>query len=668
MRSSTVGYRPHPSSTEPPADGVVPGSTPASSGHVAALDGLRGIAVAAVVAYHLRPEWVPGGFLGVDLFFVLSGYLITSLLLEERAATGRIDLRGFAGRRLRRLLPAMVLVVVAVTLDAALHGSHAQVEQTRRHALAALGYVANWVFIADGDSYFSWVVEPSTLRHVWSLAIEEQFYLVWPVTVWGAHRLGGRRGVGIVAGVVVVASAWWMAARFTGGDPARVYYGTDTRAFEPLLGALLAVLLPLRATAPRWVRGWGAVAFTVWVGAVVIVDDTWTGFYEGGALVLAGAAGLVVLGAASPGRFAESLSRRPLVALGAISYGVYLWHWPVLIVVRRADWPAIPSDAAIVLVTLVLATVSARVVERPVREGRGVASSFVGGWRPVGAAVVTMVSVGAWVVVTTALVPHRGLTTEEAIASLVADGPATVVLLGDSSGWTLGGGEIGLDTRHGPFVSPFDGERIALVNMARKGYRLVPGATTDVGGVRPRSDRDVESEQWWREVVADVEPDVVVVVLGLSDLQSRDVDGRPVAFGSPAFDRAFLESASALFDDLTPHAPVVLLTTPPLLGEDMPRADMARFFDERTRDRAGHLNRLFGELAAASPRITVVDLAGWLCPSDGIDGEPCRRLPSGGPVRFDGVHYSAEGAAFAAEHLTEPLLAAVVSNADDRDP
>jgi len=164
--------------TAPRADSSRPGP-----GHVPALDGLRGVAVAVVVAYHLRPDWVPGGFLGVDLFFVLSGYLITSLLLAERARHGHIDLRSFAARRLRRLTPAVVLVVLATVAFTVAVGDAGEIDRIRRHAVGTLAYVANWVFIADGDSYFADISGPSPLRHAWSLAIEEQFYLVWPAAV-----------------------------------------------------------------------------------------------------------------------------------------------------------------------------------------------------------------------------------------------------------------------------------------------------------------------------------------------------------------------------------------------------------------------------------------------------------------------------------------------------
>ncbi len=237
------------------------------------------MAVAVVVAYHLRPQWVPGGYLGVDLFFVLSGYLITSLLLAERERTGRLDLLAFAGRRLRRLLPAVVLAVAGW---AAVDGDLGELERVRRHALGTLAYVANWLFIADGDSYFADIAGPSPLRHVWSPAIEEQFYLLWPLTVMVLGRLGGRRAVGYGAVAVALVSAVWMAVLADGGDPSRVYFGTDTRIFEPLLGAVAAVLAPLGSRrSPQWGKV-GLVAALGWLAVVALVDDTWSGFYERG--------------------------------------------------------------------------------------------------------------------------------------------------------------------------------------------------------------------------------------------------------------------------------------------------------------------------------------------------------------------------------------------------
>jgi peptidoglycan/LPS O-acetylase OafA/YrhL len=201
--------------------------------YMPALDGLRAVAVAGVLLYHGDVTWARGGYLGVDAFFVLSGFLITTLLLAEWRTNGAIDLVDFWRRRARRLLPALFLVLGAVALFAATWAPTDTLERLRGDAFATLGYVANWRFIWSSDSYFAQFSSPSPLQHVWSLAIEEQFYLVWPPAFLVLLRVtgGSRRAVlGITAGLAA-GSALLMAVLFTpGADPSRVYYGTDTRA------------------------------------------------------------------------------------------------------------------------------------------------------------------------------------------------------------------------------------------------------------------------------------------------------------------------------------------------------------------------------------------------------------------------------------------------------
>lgn len=649
--------------------------------HVAALDGLRGVAVAAVVAYHIRPSWVPGGYLGVDLFFVLSGYLITSLLLDERARSGGVDLLAFAGRRLRRLLPAVLVVVVVVVVHEWRWGDLAQVEQARRHALGTLGYVANWVFIADGDSYFADVAGPPLLRHVWSLAIEEQFYVLWPLTVLVAAKLAGRRGVAAVALVAAVASMGWMAVLYNVDEPSRAYFGTDSRIFEPLIGALGAVLLPLGAAKPRWIGPIGTVGGLAWIGAVFVVDDAWSGFYLGGAALLGVASLAWIWAATQDGRAARLLGARPLVGLGVISYGVYLWHWPILWMVRRGGGSGGGADVVVVALTLAVSIASYLLIERPIRRS-GPADRLLGQrWRPVGAAAVAVLAVvGGVVLATRTTVPAEAVTVDQVLEQLAAaepgpvaedstgiettSRPATVVLVGDSSAWTLGGGLVSWGTAHGPYTSPFDADEISLLNLARKGYRLVPGATTDLGGVRERPSDDLEDEAWWRATVDEVEPDLVVAMFGFHDIQGRELDGRRIEFATDDFDALARAAADGLLSDLAARAPVVVLTAPALVGADMPQPEMAAFFEESSADRSRHLNSILRDVADGLPRVSVVEFGEWLCPASETGAglrDGCRLTADGDPARHDGVHFTGAGAALAAGWLTAPLLDAAVS-------
>jgi peptidoglycan/LPS O-acetylase OafA/YrhL len=365
--------------------------------HLPALNGLRGVAVAGVVAYHLQLGWASGGYLGVDLFFVLSGFLITTLLLEEWTGAGRINLLAFWGRRARRLLPALFLVVGALALYLLLQAAFAgpganaliDLSSLRGDALATLLYVNNWHLIYAHQSYFAQFSSPSPLQHTWSLAIEEQFYLVWPpLLLLLLHRVrrAGRswRGPGAALAVTLgVLSAVLMAVLFNpapGLDPSRVYYGTDTRLFDLMAGATLAFLAAARrqpnARARRTLHLVGPAAAVV-LGVFWVVAGTPGGLpknymFEGGFLVCAALAALVVADArlTEPGRFSRLLALPPLHFLGTISYGVYLWHWPIIVYLTgaRTGLSAWPLDLLRVAATLVVSTLSYYLVERPIRQ------------------------------------------------------------------------------------------------------------------------------------------------------------------------------------------------------------------------------------------------------------------------------------------------------------
>jgi len=339
----------------------------AALGYRPELDGLRALAVAAVMLFHANVSWAKGGFLGVDVFFVLSGFLITRLLLEERETSGHLALGRFYLRRILRLFPALVVVCLACALYASIWLPHDQLLRTWRDVFATATYHMNWVQALHTQPLFG------LLDHAWSLSIEEQFYVIWPLVVIVAHRVGGVRGVGLVALSGAAASAVMRLVFLHHEVPVRrIYFGLDTHADGLLLGCALAALTLLWPTMSKALSGrvtrWVGPAALVVIGvAAATVSLTSRALYQWGYLAFVAVTALLVADLFARGLTARLLRREPLVAIGRVSYGLYLWHWPVYLVLNggRIHWAFVPLTVLRLVVSGLMAVLSFRLVEQP---------------------------------------------------------------------------------------------------------------------------------------------------------------------------------------------------------------------------------------------------------------------------------------------------------------
>ncbi|MFM8349790.1 MAG: acyltransferase family protein [Actinomycetales bacterium] len=365
-------------------------------GYLPGLDGIRALAVLGVLLYHADLVWMQGGFLGVDVFFVLSGFLITSLILEEFDRSGRIDFKRFYLGRARRLLPALVLMLAVVATAVAIWYPDAA-RQLIGDTLASALYVNNWWYILADQSYFEFTGRPPLLKHLWSLAVEEQFYLVWPLVAFLVMRRMGRRGVLAVALVLALLSTVWMTVLSINSgfpelaDPSRAYFGTDAHAMGLLIGAGLACAwrpgrLPetIRRGAVITLTTIGVLALLIIIGFFLWVGEFTPWLYQrGGFALLALVVAALIATATHPavplGRW---LGRQPMRYIGQRSYGLYLWHWPIFMVTRPGL--DVPFDGVGLFIlrmvlTFGIAELSYRFVEIPIR--RGAIGRWIAGWR-----------------------------------------------------------------------------------------------------------------------------------------------------------------------------------------------------------------------------------------------------------------------------------------------
>jgi len=668
-----------PASRRIPAVGPDPALVGWTLRHVPALDGIRGLAVIAVLFFH--GNVLVGGYLGVDAFFVLSGFLITSLLLTEVRTTHRVDFAAFWTRRAKRLLPALLVLMIGVAAFALFVATSSELGRIRSDALATLGYVANWHSISQNTGYWSLFQSPSPLEHTWSLAIEEQFYLVWPLVVfaiaWFAARRTARAGespgrfaarsVLVLCVVLVAASTGWMAALVQPGqDPSRAYFGTDTRAASILVGAALAALLALRGP----VRGFaarlalevcGVVAFVALGVAWATVDGQSTGLYRGGFLLCGlGVAAVMAAGThPRPGPLSRVLSIRPLCAIGLISYGLYLWHWPVYLVLTEArtgldGWALLGLR---ITLSVVVATVSFLAVERPIRRG-----SLSGRKMLVAAPAVALVCIVAVVVTTIgATTPSSGpnflvssarhdlVRVEPGLLTAASRLPAKpglrVLVVGDSVAGAIGQsaeyfqGKLGVQARSATMAGCLLEEGIgarALIHEQIKaldpGHSCVPTW--------------VDGEQRF------IPNNIVIIYGSAAGFQDLDLGGTWAGPCDGVYRAWYVSRLRTAVRQFAQAGATVSIVRLPHLSNDWAPPDASQRIDcvntmnevvARTTDGV----RTTGGVRTTDG-VRILDLAAFVCP----DGQ-CRQEIDGVDYRVDGMHFSRRAANEIAQWLVD---------------
>jgi peptidoglycan/LPS O-acetylase OafA/YrhL len=660
--------------------------------YLPALDGMRACAVLAVMMFHGGIPHMDGGFMGVDAFFVLSGFLITSLLLGEWRQALTIKLGAFWARRARRLLPALLLMLLFVAFFASVIVPKGTYGALRLDALATLLYVSNWHFILVNSNYFNETSASSPLLHTWSLAVEEQFYVIWPLVVLGVmHVTRSLRALFALCCAAAIASAIWMHHVYDGGlNTNRAYLGTDTRSQCLFIGCALAVGLVLvtqrRHEAGRLAKGelWrpesstglmlcGVMGVLGAVGAIalwVLTTSTSTFPYSGGFFLIGLSVASVILAAiAAPHSIVPRLlSLSPVRYVGRISYGLYIWHWPIFIWLDAARTGLYGYElfAVRVAVTFAVSVVSFHLVERPIRMG-----TFVSQWRAwlvvpagVGAVLVAVIAAttGTTAVASTALPPAIGTTGTSTPHTSLPPGaaqPVRVLLFGDSVALTLGVG-LGLpkeQQKYGYVLSDKGilgcgvvfGPEVELMGSLFDTPQACGGSGVEPGG-------PTANEPWpnqWLSAIGQVKPNVVVLLAGRWEVVDRQYQGAWTNILNPtyaAYVKSQLNSASALVAASGAH--MVLLTAP--CTDEGEQPDGAPWPEDNPA-RLAVYNKLVREVAAEHPKTdTAVNLFGAACPKGKFTGSI-----HGVAIReTDGVHFTVAGGEYVAPKIMPAIVAA----------
>jgi peptidoglycan/LPS O-acetylase OafA/YrhL len=684
-RTDAPGSDPHGSGEAGPSRAALP--------HQPALDGLRGLAVAAVVLFHaadadsidwMKP-WTRGGYLGVSAFFTLSGFLIASLLLEERRSSGVVSIPGFYRRRARRLLPAALLTIAAVVALAPLLATASQLADLPGDAFSSVFYVANWHFIIQGADYSAlFAGDPSPLRHVWSLAVEEQWYLLLPFAAVAAAALArrgrlDRRRLCIALGLAVLAGTAWMVFVSGGAWDNRAYMGSDTRLAEMAVGALAAALLSsgfrVRPDLGRLLRRVAPVLLLALLVTWALTPITASWLYRGGLTLHAAVVAVLLVAVVQPsGVVRRLLSLGALTGLGRISYAVYLFHWPILWWASPDRLGMAPTTAFLVQVTatLALAALSLRLLERPIRSGTALrgrvgAAALAFGFATVAALILALpepdrtevVALGTGeriaVPTTTTTTPAAspGASTSPTVGSegtpptTLPPEPVRVMVVGDSFAESI---VIGLQ-RWGLTTGD------AAVMDA-----TIPACAFGRGGVnrgvsiwRKESEECRSRDRMLLQSMAEFDPEVVVVAGGLWDVTDRKPEGfrRWTHIGNPEYDQFLAGELNHLIDLVSGNGRKVLWANSPY-WDPVPGSVIFMGqppYAEADPARADAYNSLLAAVVGSRPEAELLDVTSWMRSQPGGEFDAA--------LRPDGVHFSEASTDQVAGWLG-PLLVATI--------
>lgn len=610
-------------------------------GRYAPLDGVRALAICAVLAFHTDGRWLSGGFLGVDVFFVLSGYLMIGILLPGSGTGLSMPVTQFWLRRARRLAPALLVVVASVVLVN--HFLASPFPDLGSDALAAVFYVTNWWALANGSQYFDQWQPPSPLLQTWSLSIEEQFYLLLPLLLLALRRLRASRGTTVVVFAVLAAvSAGW-AMVLHSEDPLRVYFGSDTRAQALFVGVVLGLLAPRPrvaglgpASTPRQFTGWFSLVGLI---LLLVMARPWTQEMPAWILTLTAlltAALLWALLQSESSLLARMFSHPWLLWIGGISYALYLWHWPVFLWIQARRETPIGAQVWAILVSVLLAWLTTRFLERPIRGPRFAALPVPRQWLTIALAISLTIAL--------ALLPSPGSARgpDESQWPAEQNLPSSIALFGDSTAYTAANG--------------FPQDRYSRVRYLTMtplgcGIRNRRLEREDLDAAKPECDG---WEARWTSKMSEFKPESTILMENVWELFDVVRDGQSYAPGSPEYNDVVSAAVAKTLDIITPRdgGPVFVLGVPC----QEPVVEMYQgVLDDAGRRQA--LNAILRGEIAKRPNAHFIDLEPLLCSPTGSLNEI-----NGVQLRHDGVHWSEQGRPYLWAYILQQMSEVVTSS------